>query len=81
MNVLELADLPYVVEIFEPPATVTAFGVAVIEVDESEVPTALTALIRTWYEIPLVKPEMVNGVDVSSGNLVVQATPLLVEYW
>ena len=47
VNAVELSDLPKVVEILDPPATVTAFGVAVIDVDESEVPTELTALIRT----------------------------------
>jgi hypothetical protein len=47
VKAVELSDLPKVVEIFDPPATVTAFGVAVITVDESEFPTELTALIRT----------------------------------
>ena len=81
MNDDELAETPYVVEIFDPPETVTAFGVAVIEVDESEFPTALTARKRTVYEVPLVNPEIVKGEEVSTGDLVVHALPLFVENW
>jgi hypothetical protein len=80
VKAVELSDLPKVVEIFDPPATVTAFGVAVIEVDESEFPTVLTALIRTWYEVPLVKPEIVSGVEVSTGERAVQFEPLFVDH-
>jgi hypothetical protein len=58
----------------------TIFGMAVIEVEESDAPTALIALIRTRYGVPFVKPEMVSRVEVSTGDLAVQLTPLLVEY-
>ena len=53
---------------------------AVIEVDESDAPTALSALIRTRYGVPFVKPEIVSRVEVSTGDRAVQLTPLLVEY-
>ena len=79
VNEAELAGTPYVVEIFVPPATVTAVGVAVIAVDESDVPTALTALIRIWYEVPLLNPEIVKGDEISVGDLDVQLDPLLDE--
>ena len=42
-----LDSVPYVVVIFEPPATIIALGFTVIAVDESDVPAALNALIRT----------------------------------
>jgi hypothetical protein len=39
--------VPYVVAILVSPATLIALGLAVIDVDESDVPAALSALIRT----------------------------------
>jgi S1-C subfamily serine protease len=68
------------------PARIVGIGsddgldLAVIEVDESEFPTALTALIRTWYEVPFVKPEIVSGVEVSTGERAVQFEPLFVDH-
>ena len=64
----------------EPPETTTAVGIALTAVEESPLPAAFIARSRTGYEVPLVKPVMVSGEVVETGERVVQFAPLLVEY-
>ncbi len=65
---------------FDPPATITAVGVALTAVDESPLPAAFTARILTGYDVPFVRPVIVIGDVVATGERVVQLVPLLVEY-
>jgi hypothetical protein len=43
-------------------------GVAVMAFDAAESPTELTALMVTGYDVPFVRPVMVNGLTVDAGE-------------
>ena len=74
------ALLPYVNVKVESPVTITAVGVSVTAVEESELPPFVTALIRMVYPVPLVRPVMISGEAVVPEALVVKVPPLFVEY-
>lgn len=67
-------------EMFDPPATTTAVGVALNAVDESPLPAALIARILTGYEVPFVRPVIAIGEVVAIGERIVQLVPLFIEY-
>ena len=64
----------------DPPATTTAVGVPFTAVEESPLPAALIARMRTGYVAPFDRPVIVIGDVVATGDLVVQLVPLFVEY-
>jgi hypothetical protein len=72
--------MPVATKLIGASGTVPTDGVEETSDDGQDAPTELIALILMLYEVPLLRPLIVNGLKLDAGLRAIQVVPSSVEY-